>query len=35
MDYEGLSKTSEEIGKIIEQIDAKTTRWLELAELVE
>lgn len=35
LDYEGLSKTSEEIGNIIEQIDAKSMRWLELAELAE
>jgi ATP-binding cassette subfamily F protein uup len=35
LDYEQLSKTSAEIGKIIDQIDEKSMRWLELAELAE
>ncbi|TNE72757.1 ABC transporter ATP-binding protein [bacterium] len=35
MSYEDLAETSEKIGKLIEQIDEKSMRWLELAELAE
>ncbi len=34
-DHVELLKTTEELGKIVEELDAKSLRWLELSELVE